>query len=99
MVSNTKPNVIDKDNLIKKLTKELIKTKKLLACSDKNRNILYQRLDEFDQRHHNSQSCYEALQKRYKDLRLAHRTLASKSLVLAKQWQDLRQQQTQGVES
>ena len=45
MVSNTKPNVIDKDNVIKKLKKELIKTKKLLACSDKNRNILYQRLD------------------------------------------------------
>ena len=95
MVSNMKPNVIDKDNVIKKLKEELVKTKKLLACSDKNRNILYQRLDEFDQRHHSSQSCYEALQKRYEDLQLAHRTLASKSLVLAKRWQDLRRQQTQ----
>ena len=95
MVSNMKPNVIDKDNVIKKLKEELVKTKKLLACSDKNRNILYQRLDEFDQRHQSSQSCYEALQKRYEDLQLAHRTLASKSLVLAKRWQDLRHQQTQ----
>jgi hypothetical protein len=99
MVSNTKPNVVDKDNVIKKLEEELVKMKKLLACSDKNRNILYQRLDEFDQRHHNSQSCYEALQKRYENLQLAHRTLASKSLVLAKQWQGLRQQQTQKVET
>ena len=33
MVSNMKPNVIDKDNVIKKLKEELIKTKKLLACA------------------------------------------------------------------
>ena len=97
MISTQKANDLNKDFVIKKLKGELMKTKKLLSCSDENRAVLYQRLDDSKQRLCTLQSCYESLMKKHEDLQLAHQALASKSLVLAKQWQSLREQQAQAA--
>ena len=86
-----------KDSRIKMLKGELMKTKKLLSCSDRNRAILQQRLDDTKQRCSSLQSSYESLVKQHQDLQLAHQALASKSLVLAKQWQLLRDQKAQAA--
>jgi hypothetical protein len=85
------------DSRIKMLKGELMKAKKLLSCSDRNRAILQQRLDDTKQRCSSLQSSYESLVKQHHDLQLAHQALASKSLVLAKQWQLLRDQKAQAA--
>ena len=72
-----------------------MKTKKLLSCSERNRTVLQQRLEDTEQKLSSLQSSYESLMKQHKDLQVGHQTLASKSLVLAKQWQLLRDQQPQ----
>ena len=86
-----------KDSLVKMLKGELMKTKNLLSCSDRNRVILQQRLDDTKKRCSSLQSSYESLLKQHQDLQLAHQALASKSLVLAKQWQLLRDQKAQAT--
>ena len=86
-----------KDSLIKMLKGELMKTKNLLSCSDRNRVILQQRLDDTKQRCSSLQSSYESLVKQHQDLQLAHQALASKSLVLAKKWQLLRDKKAQAT--
>ncbi|MCH9717101.1 MAG: hypothetical protein K0U52_08465 [Gammaproteobacteria bacterium] len=97
MISTQKTNDLNKDFVIKKLKGELLKTKKLLSCSDDNRSVLNQRLDDAKQRLCTLQACYESLMKKHEDLQLVYQALASKSLVLAKQWQLLREQQTQAA--
>ena len=97
MISTQKASDPKKDSLIKMLKGELMKTKNLLSCSDRNRAILQQRLDDTKQRCSSLQSSYESLVKQHQDLQLAHQTLASKSLVLAKQWQLLRDQKAQAT--
>lgn len=97
MISTQKPNDISKDFVIKKLKGELMKTKKLLSCSDDNRTVLYQRLDDSKKSLCTLQSCYESLKTKHEELQLAHQALASKSLVLAKQWQLLREQPAQAA--
>jgi len=86
-----------KDSLIKMLKGELMKTKNLLSCSDRNRAVLQQRLDDTKQRCSSLQYSYESLVKQHQDLQLAHQELAAKSLVLAKQWQLLRDQKAQAA--
>ena len=97
LMSTQKPSDPKKDSLIKMLKGELMKTKNLLSCSDRNRAILQQRLDDAKQRCSSLQSSYESLVKQHQDLQLAHQALASKSLVLAKQWQLLRDQKAQAT--
>ncbi len=97
MISTQKPKPLNKDFVIKKLKGELMKTKLLLSCSDDNRTVLYQRLNESKQRLSTLQSCYESLMKKHENLQLAHQALASKSLVLAKQWQLLRDRKAQAA--
>ena len=97
MISTQKAGDPKKDSLIKMLKGELMKTKNLLSCSDRNRAILQQRLDDTKQRCSSLQSSYESLVKQHQDLQLAHQALASKSLVLAKQWQLLRDQKAQAT--
>ena len=97
MISTQKASDPKKDSLIKMLKGELMKTKNLLSCSDRNRAILQQRLDDTKQRCSSLQSSYESLVKQHQDLQLAHQALASKSLVLAKQWQLLRDQKAQAT--
>ena len=95
MISTQKPSDRNKDFEIKMLKGELMKTKKLLSCSERNRTVLQQRLEDTEQKLSSLQSSYESLMKQHKDLQVGHQTLASKSLVLAKQWQLLRDQQPQ----
>ena len=97
MISTQKASDPKKDSLIKKLKGELMKTKNLLSCSDRNRVILQQRLDDTKQRCSSLQSSYESLVKQHQDLQLAHQALASKSLVLAKKWQLLRDKKAQAT--
>lgn len=97
MISTQQPKELDKDLVIKTLKGELLKTKKLLSRSDRNRIVLQQRLDDTKQRYSSLQSSYESLVKLHQDLQLAHQALASKSLVLAKHWQLLRDQQAQAA--
>ena len=97
MISTQQPKELDKDIVIKKLKGELLKTKTLLSCSDRNQTLLQQQLDDTKQSFCTLQSYYKSLVKKHEDLRLTHQTLASKSLVLAKQWQSLRDQQAQAA--
>ena len=97
MISTQKASDPKKDSLIKKLKGELMKTKNLLSCSDRNRAILQQRLDDTKQRCSSLQSSYESLVKQHQDLQLAHQALASKSLFLTKQWQLLRDKKAQAT--
>ena len=97
MISTQKPNDLNKDFVIKMLKGELMKTKNLLSWSDRNRVVLQQRLDDTKQRCSSLQSSYESLVKQHQDLQLAHQELAAKSLVLAKQWQLLRDQKAQAA--
>ncbi len=51
MISTQQPKELDKDLVIKTLKGELLKTKKLLSRSDRNRIVLQQRLDDTKQRY------------------------------------------------
>ena len=97
MISTQKPSDPNKDSVIKMLRGELMKNKNLLSCSDRNRAVLQQRLDDAKQRCSSLQSSYESLLKQHQDLQLAHQALASRSIVLAKQWQLLRDQMAQAA--
>ena len=97
VISTQKPSDPNKDSPIKMLKGELMKTKNLLSCSDRNRAVLQQRLDDTKQRCSSLQYSYESLVKQHQDLQLAHQELAAKSLVLAKQWQLLRDQKAQAA--
>ena len=68
MISTQKASDPKKDSLIKMLKGELMKTKNLLSCSDRNRVILQQRLDDTKQRCSSLQSSYESLVKQHQDL-------------------------------